>query len=111
MTNEHGKNLTLREALNYVFDKWRGLAFISAIAAGFGVSIITPGVKISALEAQVVELRAQVIPLQRYVTALAIGQCLDRPARETQLMRLSCDKLLRGGDLDITTFQNPRNLP
>jgi hypothetical protein len=77
------------------------LALFALLAVGFDYK--TPAVKfreISAKDAQQDGKDAQqdttIAELGRFVRALSIGQCLDRPARETKLMGLPCTRLLEG---------------
>lgn len=44
-------------------------------------------------------LEASMGEMRRFVKALAVGQCLDRPRRDLQLMGLPCEELLGSGRL------------
>lgn len=46
-------------------------------------------------DSTILEQQSTIAELGRFVRALSIGQCLDRPQRETQLMGLPCDRLLK----------------
>lgn len=53
----------------------------------------------SLLDTRVARLEEDADETRRYLRALAVAQCLDRPPRETAIMGLACDQLLGGAAL------------
>jgi hypothetical protein len=62
------------------------------VAMGWGFK--TPNSTVTALQAQVDTVRARSESDHDLLVAIARGQCLDRPERETKLMGLDCKALL-----------------
>lgn len=95
------------------------LTVLLAIGAVLGVQVAWPGARLDAVESRQMHeqlrldtlrnqfnahvqaaARADSALLQKF-TPIYIGECLDRPSRETDIMRLGCDTLVtrrpRGG--------------
>lgn len=49
----------------------------------------------SKLDGRMTNVEHQHDQIERYLGALSIAMCIDRPRRETRLMELPCDSLLR----------------
>lgn len=93
-----------RRAIPFL-ERWRWvvwLLFTLAVAIGFDFK--TPRAHFAELEAvdHTLALRADSLEagqrrVERYLRALSVAQCIDRPRREWQMMGLPCDELLQGG--------------
>jgi hypothetical protein len=84
----------------------------AAIVVALGFDFKTPAAHFKEIEtrAQGIDIQMAILrtrqdsveatqnELRRYIRALAIAQCLDRPARDTRLMGLPCDELIRNGN-------------
>lgn len=70
------------------------IAFIGLLAVGFDFK--TPASQFRTLNDKNEQQDTSIAELGRYVRALVVGQCLDRPVRETQLMGLDCARLVSG---------------
>jgi type II secretory pathway component PulJ len=69
---------------------------LASLVAGVGIRVLSPAARLSAIEEVNARQDRAIEQLTMFVKAIAIGQCLDRPEREIQLMGLPCDTLLRG---------------
>lgn len=86
------------ESISAALRRWRFLIYVAfAVLLAFGFDFKTPAAQFKALRDKNTEQDQQIADLARYVRAIAIGQCLDRPRRDTDLMGLNCDQLLRSG--------------
>lgn len=68
------------------------LALLALLAVGFDFQ--TPAAQFRTLQAKNAVQDTAIAELDHYVRALVVGQCLDRPPRETQLMGIDCIRLL-----------------
>ncbi len=75
---------------------------IFMVALGFGFK--TPAqhfdqiaYEIAILSKRESDLEQDHSALRRYVHALLIGQCIDRPPRDTRLMGIDCQRLIERG--------------
>ena len=75
-----------------------------AVVVLYGFDFVTPKKRLITLEANHGELAERVDDMGTVLRALTIGECIDRPARELQLMGLAahCDVLLSGQNEDTT---------
>lgn len=48
----------------------------------------------SAFDVQIQSMKNEQMNIEKYLRALSIAQCIDRPRRDTQLMDLNCKELL-----------------
>jgi hypothetical protein len=69
------------------------LALIALLAVGFDFK--TPAAQFRTIKADNARQDSILVELGRYIRAMAIAECLDRPQRETQLMGLPCGRLLK----------------
>ena len=82
---------------------WLGyLLLLLVLAAGFDFK--TPAMHFTALEStdrqlflRQDSLKIEIGQVEQFLRALAVGQCIDRPRRDWQLMGLPCEDLLRRG--------------
>ena len=75
--------------------QWLLWVLIIALLA-FGFDFKTPAAQFGEIKRKDAQQDIAISDLGLLVRALAIGQCLDRPPRETQLMGLHCAQLLEG---------------
>lgn len=102
--------------LSILLHRWRGLFYIAiTVLVAVGFDFRTPKAQFEELRAVDARLRRdldehledaaestrrtniRVDSVHSAIRALMIGECLDRPARETSLMGLRCDNLLNTG--------------
>jgi hypothetical protein len=95
------------DRINAFFDRWRSLVYAGTLLGLLGFGVITPNRRLAALESKTTAAEAETRSLKRYVRALAVAECLDRPLRETQLMGLNCQQLQAGESLDAAVTTPP----
>lgn len=98
-------NASVLGRLDQIVNRWRWLLWVGiVVGVAIGFDFKTPAAQFRALTAADGLLSAWQDSLDRahgqinrYLRALAIAQCIDRPRRETDLMGLPCVSLLQGG--------------
>jgi hypothetical protein len=80
----------------YQWILWIALQLLVVTVLAVGFDFKTPAAQFRALNEKNAQQDTTIEALGRYVRALVVGQCLDRPPRETQLMGLDCPHLVSG---------------
>lgn len=89
--------MTMAQALATA-QRWRWIVWPVLFAfLAIGFEFKTPASQFGAIRETNAQQDSAIASLTVLARALAIGQCLDRPRRETQMMGLPCDVLLRQG--------------
>jgi hypothetical protein len=90
--------------INSFFDKWRWVGALIAVLGVMGVSVAWPGTRITKLEEQRIDDRAQLDKTTGYMRLLATATCLRDDHKENTLLAQMCARVLS----DPTVFELPR---